>query len=85
MAEIKWTNEQQRVIDARNKNLLVSASAGSGKTTVMIARVLDLMLKEKVSISNFLIVTFTKASATDMKKKLVDELLKLEPLLLLLR
>lgn len=79
MAEIKWTNEQQRVIDARNKNLLVSASAGSGKTTVMIARVLDLMLKEKVSISNFLIVTFTKASATDMKKKLIDELLKLEP------
>lgn len=79
MAEIKWTEDQKRVIESRNKNLLVSASAGSGKTTVMISRVLDLMIKEQVPISKFLIVTFTKASAVDMKQKLITKLQELEP------
>lgn len=76
-----WTKEQQEAISDRNKSLLVSASAGSGKTTVMIARIIELMTGvncERTPITNFLIVTFTKASATDMKKKLIDELLKLD-------
>lgn len=76
-----WTKEQQEAISDRNKSLLVSASAGSGKTTVMISRIIELMTGvncERTPITNFLIVTFTKASATDMKKKLVDELLKLD-------
>ncbi len=76
-----WTAEQQQAISERDKSLLVSASAGSGKTTVMISRIIELMTgvnAERTPITNFLIVTFTKASATDMKKKLVDELLKLE-------
>lgn len=77
MAEIKWTNEQKKIIELQDKNLLVSASAGSGKTTVMIARVLNLMQTKHIPISKFLIVTFTKASASDMKKKLVDKLLEL--------
>ena len=79
--EFSWTDEQQDAISDRNKSLLVSASAGSGKTTVMIARIIELMTGVKAKrtpITNFLIVTFTKASATDMKKKLIDELLKLD-------
>lgn len=81
MSKFSWTKEQEAAITDRNKSLLVSASAGSGKTTVMIARIIDLMLgknSERTPITNFLIVTFTKASANDMKKKLVDKLLELE-------
>ena len=74
MMAIKWTDEQRDIIDSRNKNILVSASAGSGKTTVMIQRIIDLVLDEKdrTPISKFLIVTFTKASAADMKQKLIE-------------
>jgi len=75
---IKWTDEQRNIIESRGKNILVSASAGSGKTTVMIQRIIDLVLdkKERTPISKFLIVTFTKASASDMKKKLVEAFLE---------
>ncbi len=75
---IKWTADQQAIIESRDKNVLVSASAGSGKTTVMIQRIIDLVLdkKERMPISKFLIVTFTKASASDMKRKLVEAFLE---------
>ena len=78
MMAINFTKEQQAVIDSRGKNILVSASAGSGKTTVMIQRIIDLVLDkdDKTPISKFLVVTFTKASASDMKKKLIDAFLK---------
>ena len=69
-----WTTEQEKVIYDRNGNLLVSASAGSGKTTVMIERILEL-IKEGVSVSNMLICTFTKAAASDMRDKLATALL----------
>ena len=71
---IKWTDEQRDIINSRNKNILVSASAGSGKTTVMIQRIIDLVLDkdDRTPISKFLIVTFTKASAADMKQKLIE-------------
>lgn len=75
---ISWTDEQRKIIDSRGKNILVSASAGSGKTTVMIQRIIDLVLdkNDRTPISKFLIVTFTKASAVDMKKKLVEAFLE---------
>ena len=69
-----WTKEQEQAILSRGKSLLVSASAGSGKTTVMIQRIVETMLKEEIPVSNFLVVTFTKASATDMKNKLIKKL-----------
>lgn len=72
--EIKWTKEQEESIFDRGHNLLVSASAGSGKTTVMIERIFRLIHDDHVPITNFLIVTFTKASASDMKKKLIEKL-----------
>lgn len=77
--EVKFTPEQSKVIDFRGNNLLVSAAAGSGKTTVMIQRVCDLILKDNVPISKFLIISFTKASASDMKNKLIKKLSSLEP------
>ena len=75
---INWTDEQRQIIDSRGKNILVSASAGSGKTTVMIQRIIDLVLdkNERTPISKFLVVTFTKASASDMKRKLVEAFLE---------
>jgi len=76
---VTFTKQQQEAIFDDGHNLLVSASAGSGKTTVMIERILQLLLKYKdsenpLSISNFLVVTFTKASASDMKQKLINAL-----------
>ncbi|MCR5553161.1 MAG: UvrD-helicase domain-containing protein [bacterium] len=71
---MKLTPNQEKIVSSRNANLLVSAGAGSGKTSVMIARVVDLIVKERVPINNFLIVTFTKASASDMKNKLITAL-----------
>jgi len=81
MAKIKYTPSQQEVIDFRGNNLLVSAGAGSGKTTIMIERIAALMTDKEhpTPISRFLIISFTKASAADMKNKLIEKLMKLEP------
>lgn len=70
---IQWTDEQKRAIYTRDKNILVSASAGSGKTTVMIERIVQL-LKEGAQLNDMLICTFTRAAAADMKEKLADSL-----------
>lgn len=69
---MKLTENQQRAIDTSG-NVIVSASAGSGKTTVLIGRVMRL-LKEGKSLQNMLICTFTRASAADMRAKLYESL-----------
>lgn len=81
MGKVSWTPSQQSIISKRGSNLLVSAGAGSGKTTVMIERIINLILdKEKPTpISKFLIISFTKASASDMKNKLIKKLSEIEP------
>ena len=71
----KFTVSQRKVIDSRAVNLLVSAGAGSGKTTVMIERIVDL-LKKGASLERMAICTFTNASAADMRTKLTEKLLK---------
>lgn len=73
----KWAPVQLKAIESRNENLLVSASAGSGKTTVMIGRIIDLIEKSGASLDKMLICTFTRASASDMKEKLYKNLLKM--------
>ena len=70
-----WSSNQLEVINSNEKRILVSASAGSGKTTVMIERILRL-LSDGEKISNMLVCTFTKASAADMRSKLYVELSK---------
>lgn len=70
---VKWKDEQKQAFTDHEHNLLVSASAGSGKTTVMIERIIKL-IEKGVPITKFLVVTFTKNSASDMKKKLITKL-----------
>lgn len=73
---MNWTREQRQVIDLRNCNILVSAAAGSGKTAVLIQRILSRIMdtKEPVDVDEFLIVTFTKAAAAQMKERLTQAL-----------
>lgn len=71
----EWSENQLQVINANDDTILVSASAGSGKTTVMIERVLRL-LESGIKIANMLICTFTKAAAADMRAKLYAEMSK---------
>ena len=70
--EMKWTPEQQKVIETRNANVLVSAAAGSGKTAVLVARILSMItdLEHPVSIDELLIVTFTRAAAGEMRERI---------------
>ena len=68
-----WTEEQQAAIEARGTNLLLSAAAGSGKTTVLVERVLRLVA-EGADIDRMLVVTFTRAAAADMRAKLAQAL-----------
>ncbi len=74
--KVKWSGKQLDAIELRDKNLLVSASAGSGKTSVMIARIIDLIEKDNAQLDKMLISTFTRASALDMKEKLYEKLLE---------
>ena len=59
--------EQERVLNNTSKNMLVSASAGSGKTYIMIKYICKLVCEEKIPLDNFLVLTFTKAAAAQMK------------------
>ena len=70
----KWNPMQLKAIETKEKNILVSASAGSGKTSVLIARLMDLVMKDHVSIDSILAMTFTEAAANEMKKRLAAEL-----------
>ncbi len=75
---MQWTKEQKQVIDLRDCNILVSAAAGSGKTAVLVQRILSRILDpvNPVNVDEFLIVTFTKAAAAQMKERLVKALEK---------
>ena len=72
------TIEQQKCINERGVNLLVSASAGSGKTFVMIERIKTMIENHEANVNELLVVTFTKAAAGEMKARLVQGLEKIE-------
>ena len=69
---VSWTEEQQKVIDTRNCNILVSAAAGSGKTAVLVERIIQRITDKNnpVDIDELLIVTFTRAAAGEMKERI---------------
>ena len=69
-----FTEDQMRVIEHNKGNILVSASAGSGKTTVMIERLTRLITDKQTQVNRVLAVTFTEAAAADMKDKLKKSL-----------
>lgn len=72
MSDIRWTADQKKIIETRDCNILVSAAAGSGKTAVLVERIFRRIMDEKdpVNVDQFLVVTFTKAAAAQMKERL---------------
>jgi ATP-dependent helicase/nuclease subunit A len=74
MPEVKWTDEQLQAIKTKNCNLLVSAGAGSGKTAVLVARIIDTIINYNVDIDKLLIVTFTNAAASEMRERIAESL-----------
>lgn len=75
---VNWTAEQQKVIDLRNRNILVSAAAGSGKTAVLVERIITMLTDEEhpIDVDQLLIVTFTEAAAAEMKERIRDAIEK---------
>lgn len=67
--------EQQKVLDEKNRNIIVSASAGSGKTTVMTEKLKE-FIKDNNSVKDILVLTYTKAAATEMKKRLEEKMME---------
>ena len=69
---VQWTKEQQEVIRLRDRNILVSAAAGSGKTAVLVERILSKITDKEhpVDIDRLLIMTFTRAAAGEMKERI---------------
>lgn len=75
---IVFTKEQQQVIDLRNRNILVSAAAGSGKTAVLVERIIARLTKDEapMDVDRLLIVTYTEAAASEMKERIRDAIEK---------
>lgn len=81
---MKWTKDQQKVIDTRDCNLLVSAAAGSGKTAVLVERIIEMISDSEnpINVDELLVVTFTKAAAAQMRDKIakaIENRLEKEP------
>ena len=74
MPDVKWTVEQQNAIDIRNSKTLVAAGAGSGKTAVLVERIIRKVIDDGVDIDKMLIVTFTNAAASEMKERIRERL-----------
>ena len=71
---MKWTNEQREAIEKSGQNLLVAAAAGSGKTAVLVQRIIELISRASspVDINRLLVLTFTDAAAREMREKISD-------------
>ena len=78
MSKMTWTAAQQSALDARNQNLLLAASAGSGKTAVLTARIKELLTDtdNPLDISEILVLTFTRAAAGEMKTRIASNISK---------
>lgn len=81
---VTWTEDQKKVIELRNRNILVSAAAGSGKTAVLVERIMEMVCDEAhpVDVDHLLVVTFTKAAAAEMKERVgaaIRKRLELQP------
>lgn len=75
---MKWTEAQQKIIENRTGTMLVSAAAGSGKTAVLVQRILEWVVTDRRDIDEFLVVTFTRAAAAQMRNKIRDALEELQ-------
>ena len=76
MSEVKWTEEQQQAIFEKSSNILVAAAAGSGKTAVLVERIINKIINDKVDIDKLLVVTFTNAAASEMRERVLNAIYK---------
>ena len=79
-----WTQDQKKVIELRNRNILVSAAAGSGKTAVLVERIIQMITNpdKPLDVDKLLVVTFTNAAAAEMRERIgqaIDRLLQEHP------
>jgi ATP-dependent helicase/nuclease subunit A len=72
----EFTKEQKQAIETLDKSVLVSAAAGSGKTSVLIERIIRIILEGKANVDEMLVVTFTNAAASEMKLRLAGAIRK---------
>lgn len=71
-----WTKEQEKAIYQKGDNILVAAAAGSGKTAVLVERIVNKIINEKIDVDKLLVVTFTNAAATEMRERVLDAIYK---------
>ena len=76
MASVIWTDEQQAAIDKKGSNILVAAAAGSGKTAVLVERIIKKIIVDRVDIDKILVVTFTNAAASEMRERILEAIYK---------
>ncbi len=78
MADVKWTDEQKTVINSLGGSMIVSAAAGSGKTAVLVERIINRICSSEhpCSVDRLLVVTFTRAAANEMRLKLTSAIKK---------
>ena len=69
---MNWTKEQQDAIYKKDSNILVAAAAGSGKTAVLVERIIQKILKFEIDIDKLLVVTFTNAAASELKERILN-------------
>lgn len=71
MSKVKWTPEQQDAIYEKESNILVAAAAGSGKTAVLVERIIHKIIHDKIDIDKLLVVTFTNSAAAEMRERVL--------------
>lgn len=76
MSEVKWTEEQSQAIHEKGSNILVAAAAGSGKTAVLVERIINKIIEEEIDIDKLLVVTFTNAAASEMRERILNAIYK---------
>ncbi len=73
---MNWTEEQKEAIYEKDSNILVAAAAGSGKTAVLVERIIHKVVDERIDIDKILVVTFTNAAASEMRERILDAIYK---------
>ncbi len=76
MSHVNWTKEQKDAIFEKDANLLVAAAAGSGKTAVLVERIIHKILQDKIDIDKLLVVTFTNSAAAEMRERVLNAIYK---------
>lgn len=76
MSDVKWTDEQLSAIKEDRNNVLVAAAAGSGKTAVLVERIINKIINKNIDIDKLLVVTFTNAAASEMRERILEAIYK---------